>query len=77
MGMGSNEGWVEDSAVVRMRTSEAGVASLDYHSDINAENFEDWLKRVLPNLPPHSVLVNIFVLYCEWHSHEPYSTCHS
>ena len=63
MGMGSNEGWVEDSAVVRMRTSEAGVVSLDYHSDINAENFEKWLERVLPHLPFNSVLVNILYFF--------------
>jgi hypothetical protein len=35
-----------------------GVKSGDYHDDMNWNNFEKWAKILLiPNLPPHSVLV--------------------
>lgn len=35
-----------------------GTKSGDYHNDMNEENFTRWLKtKLLPNLPPRSVLV--------------------
>jgi len=58
IGCGSSNGWVPNSATVWKRTAKDGVKSEDYHSDINAELFEDWLQNsVLPNLEPNSVLV--------------------
>ena len=57
IGMGSENGFVEGSAKVWKRTAKDGVMSDDYHSDINSEGFEDWLKSVLPKLDPNSVLV--------------------
>lgn len=36
----------------------SGTTSGDYHGEMNAINFEKWLsERVLPNLPPSSVIV--------------------
>ena len=55
--MGNENGWVEGSIMVKKRTAKEGVVTEDYHSDINAELFEGWLKSVLPNLPQNSVLV--------------------
>ena len=55
--IGSQSGWVPGSAKVWKRTAKQGVMSDDYHSDINAEGFEAWLRIVLPNLEPNSILV--------------------
>ena len=57
IGMGSSNGWVSGSAQVWERTAKEGVKSEDYHSDINAENFEEWLLPLLKNLDPNSVVV--------------------
>ena len=58
IGCGSAKGWVPPSACVWKRTAKSGVMSEDYHSDITAELFEDWLQnKVLPHLEPNSVLV--------------------
>ena len=58
IGCGSAKGWVQPSAKVWKRSAKDGVMSEDYHSDINAESFEKWLKKdVLPHLDPNSVLV--------------------
>ena len=53
IGMGNQNGWIPNSAQVWKRTAKDGVVSGDYHSDINAEGFEKWLKECLPNLPPN------------------------
>jgi transposase len=35
-----------------------GTKSGDYHDEMNSTNFENWLRtQLIPNLPPHSVLV--------------------
>ena len=57
IGMGNENGWVPGSILVRKRTPKEGVVTEDYHFDINAELFEGWLQKVLPNLPQNSVLV--------------------
>ena len=53
IGMGNQNGWIPNSAQVWKRTAKDGVVSGDYHSDINAEGFEKWLRECLPNLPPN------------------------
>ena len=55
--MGNEAGWVEDSINVWMHTKKDGVTSNDYHHDIDSNGFENWLKPILPKLPPNSVLV--------------------
>ena len=55
--MGGLQGFVDGSVQLWKRSAKNGVLSEDYHCDINAENFEEWLSSVLPNLPPNSVLV--------------------
>ena len=57
IGVGNEDGWVEGSTRVWMHTKRDGVTSNDYHHDIDATGFEDWLKEVLPKLAPNSVLV--------------------
>ena len=57
IGMGNEQGWVDNSVDVWMRTAKDGVVTEDYHSDINAEGFTGWLKKALPSLPENSVLV--------------------
>ena len=57
MGMGNEHGWVEDSVLVRKHTTKDGVVTEDYHSNITAELFEGWLKKLLSKLPQGSVLV--------------------
>ena len=56
-GMGNERGWVKGSFEVWKRTAKDGVVTEDYHSDINAEGFEGWLKPLLKKLPKNSVLV--------------------
>lgn len=37
---------------------KSGQHTGDYHNDMNADNYENWLKnKLIPNLPSHSVLV--------------------
>ena len=55
--MGNENGWVEGSVKVWKHTKKNGVLSADYHHDIDAKGFEDWLKEALKNVPPNSVLV--------------------
>ncbi|XP_047024143.1 uncharacterized protein LOC124633092 [Helicoverpa zea] len=51
---GSERGFVPNALL----TYKANCVTGDYHSDINAENYEKWLKeRLVPNLPPDSVVV--------------------
>ncbi|XP_039745055.1 uncharacterized protein LOC120623223 [Pararge aegeria] len=51
---GSEQGFVPNALL----TYKANSVSGDYHSNMNAENYEKWLKeRLVPNLPPNSVVV--------------------
>ena len=76
VGMGSTDGFVEDSNQIWKRTAKKGVISADYHSDIEAKGFTRWLKLCLVKLPPNSVVVrfnligfwSILCLFCsEFH----------
>ncbi|XP_075985598.1 uncharacterized protein LOC142982799 [Anticarsia gemmatalis] len=50
----SEQGFVPNALL----TYKANSVSGDYHSNMNAENYEKWLKeRLVPNLPPNSVVV--------------------
>ncbi|XP_063215599.1 uncharacterized protein LOC134527137 [Bacillus rossius redtenbacheri] len=52
--IGSANGFLDNALLV----FKAGAASGDYHGQMNAENFEKWLvEKVIPNLPPASVIV--------------------
>lgn len=54
MHAGSEQGFVPNALL----TYKANSVSGDYHSNMNAENYEKWLKeRLVPNLPPNSVVV--------------------
>lgn len=51
---GNEKGEVKDALLV----FKSGQKTGDYHNDMNAENYEKWLKsQLIPNLPPNSVLV--------------------
>lgn len=56
-GIGSDtQGWLEDSLLV-YRGAQSPKSS-DYHTDMNWNVFSDWMeRRVLPKIPPHSVIV--------------------
>jgi transposase len=54
IGAGTKDGWIHQSFVMW----KGNVASEDYHSEMNAEIFEDWVKkRLLPFVPANAVLV--------------------
>jgi hypothetical protein len=54
LGAGTKDGWIHASFVMW----KGNVASEDYHSEMNAEVFEDWVKnRLLPFVPDNAVLV--------------------
>jgi len=50
--IGSNDGFVPNGLFVLV-SSKTG----DYHKDMNSEVFESWLKDILPELEPDSVIV--------------------
>jgi hypothetical protein len=51
---GSSNGFLEGAGLM----FKAGTASGDYHGQMNADNFEEWLNEiVIPKLLPVSVLV--------------------
>lgn len=51
---GSENGFVKDAGLI----FKAGMATGDYHGQMNQENFTKWLtEKLLPNIPPHSVIV--------------------
>lgn len=55
IGAGGDFGWVPNSFFC-FRTKKAGA--FNYHEDMNAANFEKWLcEKLLPNLPPNSVII--------------------
>lgn len=47
------EGFVEESLLI----FEAKKGTDDYHKEMNAECFEEWFGRILPNLKPNSAVV--------------------
>lgn len=51
--IGSEEGFVDDGLLV----FEAKKGLDDYHKEMNAEKYEDWLKNIIPKLKDNSVLV--------------------
>ncbi|XP_054265845.1 uncharacterized protein LOC128988514 [Macrosteles quadrilineatus] len=52
--IGSNEGFLQGGRLIYKANSAKG----DYHGQMNFSNFEKWIReRVLPNLPPNSVIV--------------------
>ena len=61
MAMGGINGFVKPSVKLWKRSAKDGVMSEDYHSDINAEGFEAWIREVLPLLPKNSVLVGFYL----------------
>lgn len=50
--IGSDEGFVEDGLLL-FESKKTG----DYHEDMNAERFEEWLQHILPNLRENAVIV--------------------
>lgn len=51
---GSESGFVPGAALV----FRSGLATGDYHGQMNRDNFEKWLlEKLLPNIPPESVVV--------------------
>ncbi|XP_068081808.1 uncharacterized protein [Anabrus simplex] len=51
---GCEDGFLEGALVI----FKAGKTSGDYHGQMNAENFEKWIReKLLPNLPKNSVIV--------------------
>jgi hypothetical protein len=54
--IGSDEGFVEDAELVWIG-GKNGKKSEDYHDDMDSTKFEAWLQRVLPKLPPGSVVI--------------------
>ncbi|XP_078050767.1 uncharacterized protein LOC144477154 [Augochlora pura] len=51
---GGRSGFVDGTELVYRSESTAG----DYHGHMDAENFEKWIrKRLLPNIPPETVIV--------------------
>lgn len=54
VGIGSEKGFLPGSQLV----FKAGSSTGDYHGQMNGENFTRWImEKVLPNLPPASVIV--------------------
>lgn len=51
--IGSEEGFVEGGLLL----FESKKNSDDYHNEMNAKHFEEWLASILPRLKPNSVLV--------------------
>lgn len=53
---GSNEGWVNNALLLSAKNIKD--SSLDYHNDMNSENFEEWFKnKLIPNLEENSIIV--------------------
>lgn len=51
---GCEKGFINDASLVFKSKSATG----DYHHEMNSENFMKWVKeKLLPNIPPNSVLV--------------------
>ncbi|XP_050302718.1 uncharacterized protein LOC126740645 [Anthonomus grandis grandis] len=51
---GSVNGFVDNACLI----FKAGLATGDYHGQMNKENFTRWLtEKLLPNIPPNSVIV--------------------
>jgi len=54
IGAGGRDGWIPNTFVMW----KGNVKSEDYHTEMNAKVFHDWLTtRCLPNMPPNGVLV--------------------
>lgn len=52
--IGSDDGFLQGGRLIYKANSVKG----DYHGQMNSVNFEKWIReRVLPNLPPNSVIV--------------------
>ncbi|XP_047998733.1 uncharacterized protein LOC125236081 [Leguminivora glycinivorella] len=51
--IGSEEGFVENGLLL----FESKKNTQDYHKEMNAQHFEEWLTGILPRLKPNSVLV--------------------
>lgn len=54
MHAGSESGFVDNACLI----FKAGLATGDYHGQMNRENFTRWLtEKLLPNIPANSVIV--------------------
>ncbi|GLV38125.1 hypothetical protein CBL_10092 [Carabus blaptoides fortunei] len=53
--IGSDQGWVKGGLLLSAHNVKN--ANLDYHDNMSAEIFEPWLKKLIGNLPPNSVII--------------------
>ena len=53
LGAGTKNGWIQDS----FKMWKGNVQSEDYHSEMNGEIFEDWLKKLFPLVPPDACII--------------------
>ena len=51
---GSVDGFVQETKLSSVAKSDSG----DYHIEMNAKHFEEWMTtKVFPNIPEHSVII--------------------
>ena len=56
--LGSREGWIQEAELVFFSETK----SRDYHDEMKGPHFVEWFqKQLLPNLPPHSVIVHLTI----------------
>ena len=56
MAMGTKDGFIKETIRVWKHRRD-GPQTEDYHSDIDGDAYEEWIKECLEHLPPNSVLV--------------------